>query len=209
MKTLYLIELFKKGGPVMYPILACSIVMVAVAIERFWNLRKNKILPLRFVNDILGLIREDKHNDALIYCKTNGSNAANILASILEHYMKKEPDLRRIAARESEREFLHLDRFTPILSAVTGLAPLLGFYGTVIGMVQVFYRIESMGSTNIKFLSGGIYTAIITTAFGLTVAIPSFVVTRYFEARINSLISEIDEFVDEILNLLSTSKRVS
>jgi biopolymer transport protein ExbB len=188
-----LLEWIIKGGWLMAPISLCSVLTVALFFERLFSLRISKIIPEKFLIEAEDLIKRKEFNTAKTLCKTNNSSIANIILVILENISNEKDVLKEKIEEAGKREAIRLSKYIGLLQAITAIAPLLGFLGTVFGMIQVFMQMEMEGSANIKFLAGGIYVALITTAAGLLVAIPTFIIMKYFEGRIDRLVNNLEE----------------
>ena len=198
-------ELLEKGGPVMYPIYLCSFLMVAFAIERAVSLRRGKVLPADFVRNLRGLtsaqpLDKDK---ILTYCQANTSPIARIFRSAVKRLHRPLPEIEKTIEDAGAKEVRLLKRNTRVLAGVASVAPLLGLLGTVLGMISAFKDIsmgEALGKADI--LASGIYEALVTTAAGLTVAIPSLVLYLVFVARIDKLVGEMDDLTLEFVETI-------
>jgi len=203
----YIIAIFQKGGILMYPLLFLGILSVAFIIERLYSLSAGKIIPLKAIEEIVSFLNENKIEEAMTVAKTYPSTATNIIYEILNAYLKGKKDLEelKLIAEETARlEVPKLEGYTGTIGAIASIAPLLGFLGTVIGMIQVFEALSLEGLSNPKLLSAGISQALITTAFGLSIAIPSLAGYWYIKSKINLLVAQVETVVFEIIELLSS-----
>lgn len=203
----YIIAIFQKGGILMYPLLFLGILSVAFIIERLYSLSTGKIIPLKSIEEIVSFLHENKIEEAMTVAKTYPSTATNIIYDILNAYLKGKKDLEelKLIAEETARlEVPKLEGYTGMIGAIASIAPLLGFLGTVIGMIQVFEALYLEGLSNPKLLSAGISQALITTAFGLSIAIPSLAGYWYIKSKINLLVAQVETVVFEIIELLSS-----
>jgi len=182
------LEIILAGGWLMIPILLCSTLSVAIIIERFWTLRKGKVTP-----NGLGTMVEDwaanqeldlRHLNQL----RNGSPLGCVFAAALANRHRPREVIKE-AVEDTGRHVVHeLERFLNTLGTIAGISPLLGLLGTVIGMIKVFSAIMISGVGDANVLAGGISEALITTAAGLTVAIPSYFFYRYFSGRVSAYV---------------------
>lgn len=195
-------ELFQKGGLIMYPILGCSILLLAFTFERLFTLAGFNIMPIKFLLELEELIKRSKIEEAMARCRANSSTIAKIIYEGLQHVHDGKTTVREHLEESGKREIAILEKRNTLIEEVASIAPLLGLLGTVIGMVQVFRQIEAAGSTNIQFLSGGVYTALLTTVFGLVVAIPATILYFYFDSRINRLSIKLEAYALHLLDLL-------
>ena len=200
-----LFELLERGGPVMYPIYLCSFLMVAFAIERAVSLRRSKILPPGFILGLRSLIgvRPIDRGKILTYCQAHPSSIARIFQAAIRRLHRPLPEIEKTIEDAGAREVRTLRRNCRVLSAIAYIAPLLGLLGTVNGMIMCFSQVstgEALGRA--ERLAEGIYQALVTTAAGLTVAIPAAALYLMFMAKIEKLISEMDdlslEFVESV-----------
>ena len=188
----------------MAPIIVCSILSLTIIAERFWTLRRSRVVP-----DELGSTVEDwaarheldrRHIEEL----REGSALGRVLAAGLVNRHRSR-HLIKEAIEDTGRHVVHeLGRFLNTLGTIAGISPLLGLLGTVIGMIKVFSAIMAHGVGNANQLAGGISEALITTAAGLTVAIPSFFFYRYFKGRVEAYVVSMEE---QAINLIEAIER--
>ncbi|MDA9112287.1 MotA/TolQ/ExbB proton channel family protein [Gammaproteobacteria bacterium] len=195
-------ELITAGGVFMYPLLICSILIISIAIERFWFLQERLVSPQGLRAQITNLLDRSKLNDSQ---KQNISDISALGLLLMTAYKYK--DLTREALesklneRSSEVKFT-LERNLTMLGTIATISPLLGLLGTVVGMIVAFTGLTASGGADSDVLALGISQALITTAFGLFIAVPGLVLHKYFEQRINHLLlilqAETSEFIDLI-----------
>lgn len=186
-------ELVTAGGWLMLPIILCSVVAVAIVGERFWVLKQDKVVPANLVAQVWQLHRKHELNAERIKLLRDSSPLGRILAAGLIN-MQHERDVMKEAIEETGRQVvLELERFLNTLGTIASITPLLGLLGTVIGMIKVFAAITAQGVGNPTVLAGGISEALITTAAGLSVAIPSLMFYRYFRGRVDMLVIKMEE----------------
>ena len=180
-------ELFQSGGLLMWPILACSIVAVAIICERFWTLNKRAVTPSKLTEQVQKMIAGRDMDPAKIAVIRGSSPLGRILAAGLLN-MDSGREIMKESIEEAGRHVVHeLERYLNSLGTIAAITPLLGLLGTVIGMIKVFAAITSFGVGDPTILAGGISEALITTAAGLSVGIPSLMFYRYFRGRVNGL----------------------
>ncbi|MCM8854610.1 MAG: MotA/TolQ/ExbB proton channel family protein [Candidatus Thiodiazotropha sp. (ex Lucinoma kastoroae)] len=186
-------ELVKSGGWLMLPIIACSIVALGIVFERLWSLQRKKVMPDYLMRQILQLHREKKLDLADLNKLRTSSPLGRILAAgLINRDHNKE--VMKEAIEEVGRQVVHeLERYLNTLGTIASISPLLGLLGTVIGMIKVFSVIVTAGVGDPGVLAGGISEALITTAAGLSVAIPSLMFHRYFSGLIDRLVMGMEE----------------
>ena len=188
-----LLELVKAGGWLMVPILLCSVIAMAIVAERFWTLQRKRITPGNLVVQVWQWGKSGNLNDDRIRALRKSSPLGRILAAGLVNR-----DTSRAMMKESiedvGRHVVHdLDRYLNTLGTIASITPLLGLLGTVIGMIKVFAVITTQGVGNPGILAGGISEALITTAAGLTVAIPTLMFHRYFRGHVDELVVTMEQ----------------
>jgi len=204
-----LISFFKDGGPLMFPILGCSIIMVLFTFERMISLRRRKIIHKPFVKQFLHQIREGKfdRDDALEFCEKNHSVIAGVFAAAVRKWGRPAVEVEQAILDAGERAANAMRRNLRLLNGVATISPLLGLLGTVFGMIASFNEIahaDAMGRP--EQLAGGIGVALLTTAFGLTVAIPALISYMYFLSRVDRLVMEIDALGQEVISEISAEE---
>jgi biopolymer transport protein ExbB len=196
-----------KGGPVMIPILLCSVVSLAIIIERFINLREDKVIPKDFFNRIKGLLLEGHINEVLSICSKSNKPIAKIIeAGIMKYYFGRD-EIKEAIEDAGRHEIVYVEKYLNILSMIAGVSPLLGLLGTVSGMIKMFNVISAGGIGQPHQLAGGISEALITTAAGLTVAIPTLVFHNIFADRADRLTLKMEKSSIELTEILSQGQR--
>lgn len=186
-------DLMYAGGWLMVPILACSILATAVVIERAWMLRRARIMPPNLVARIWAWHRDGELDEARIAAIRAGSPLGRLLAAGLIN-RNHSREIMKEAIEETGRQVVaELERFLSMLGTIASVAPLLGLLGTVLGMIDVFAVIMEGGVGNAPMLAGGISKALITTAAGLSVAIPALLFHRYFDNRVARITLDMEE----------------
>ena len=186
-------ELIRAGGFLMWPILACSIISMAIIAERFWSLRETKIAPTNLVASVWQWHKSDQLDAKRIQALRTNSPLGMILAAGLLN-RKHSREIMKESIEEVGRLVAHgLERFLNTLGTISSITPLLGLLGTVIGMIKVFTVITSQGIGDPSILSEGISEALLTTAAGLSVAIPSLMFYRYFRGKVDDLVVTMEQ----------------
>lgn len=198
-----LFEIFLKGGFIMWLILATSIVGLAVVIDRFLVLRKARINVPAFMVRIRGFIKKKDISGAISYCMEEKSPVANIVRKGLKKYKYGHDRVKEAIENAGSQEISKLEKGLTILATVAGIAPLLGFLGTVTGMIQAFMTIQDLaGAANPSDLAGGIWEALITTAFGLIVGIPALAFYNYFLSAVKRLVGEMETVANDVVDVI-------
>ncbi len=203
-------EFMQKGGPIMWPILLCSVIAFAIVIERLIQLRRAQIDTRSFMEQISKSLKRNKIMEALEICNKTQGPIANILkAGILKHDRPRQ-EIREAIEDASVHEVPHLEKNLPVLATVAHVSPLLGLLGTVTGMVAAFQVIQSKSSSvtpvNPGDLAGGIWEALLTTVFGLCVAIPTFVAYNYLVSRVDGFVLDMERSATDLLNILGEKR---
>ncbi len=186
-------ELIIAGGWLMLPIILCSVVAMAIIIERLWSLRQSRVVPDNLVAQVWKLHCDKKMTSEHVAAIRKGSPLGCILsAGIINREHSRE--IMKEAIEEVGHQVVHdLERYLNTLGTIASISPLLGLLGTVIGMIKVFSAITLVGVGNPTVLAGGISEALITTAAGLSVAIPSLMFHRYFTGKVERLVVLMEE----------------
>ena len=186
-------ELILSGGWMMLPIILCSVVALAISLERLWALKPDRILPSNLLVQVWELIKNNQLNSKKLTEVKQGSALGQILAAGLSN-SKFGREVMKESIEEAANHVIHdMEKYLNFLGTIAAITPLLGLLGTVIGMIRVFTAIMLHGSGNASVLAGGISEALITTAAGLTVAIPALVAHRYFQRRIDTLVVSLEQ----------------
>jgi len=186
-------ELLLAGGLIMIPILICSVIALAIVLERAWALRRTRVAPQTIVNELLTRLKKKELNGRKLKELREASPLGRILSSGLLN-AKYGREIMKESIEEEATQVIHeLERFLTSLGTIAAIAPLLGLLGTVIGMIDVFAEIQVAGNANNQALAGGISKALITTATGLTIAIPALVCHRYFQRHVDALVVDMEQ----------------
>ncbi|MBW2062875.1 MAG: MotA/TolQ/ExbB proton channel family protein [Deltaproteobacteria bacterium] len=191
--SFFLPDLIIRGGWLMYPISLCSILALAVFLERLFKLRRVRILPRDLMQDMNDLIIRYKYPDAISLCQGHPSPMARIYQAGLRSSGQPRQIIKEVVQEVGRREAAELEKYISILATIASITPLLGLLGTVSGMIKTFNIIAYYGVGNPGTMAGGISEALITTAAGLTVAIPTLVGYRFVSSKADNLILNLEE----------------
>jgi len=201
-------DMIQKGGPVMYPIILCSILALAVVLERLYHLHRANIDTKDFMAKIAASLKRNKIVEAIDMCNSTPGPIAYIMkAGILKHDRPRS-EIREAIEDAGLHEVPRLEKNLAVLATIAHIAPLLGLLGTVTGMVRCFQVIQekatSLYPVNPGDLAGGIWEALITTVAGLVVAIPTFVAYNYLVSRVDGFVLDMEKSATDLLNILTT-----
>ena len=198
-----MLELMQKGGPVMWVILALSIVGLAVFLERLIYLHRAQVRVGEFLRGLANLVRDDRLEEVRKQClATPGPVARVVLSAVLARECPRA-ELRDIVREAGQLEVPRLERHLPLLGGIVYAAPLLGLLGTVLGLLEAFYLVSTQGGyATVADLSGAVYQSLISAAAGLAVAIPALIAAGYLNARAQDLVHDMERAGIEMVNLL-------
>lgn len=199
-------SIIQDGGLLMIPIVLCSLILVAVVFERIISLRRGRVIPKPFVTRFMRQVRSGEldREQALELCEESGSPVAEVLAGAVRKWGRPAVEAEQAVIDAGERTTNGLRRYLRVFNGIATVSPLLGLLGTVVGMIRAFNAIataDAMGRP--ELLASGISQALLTTAAGLTVAIPALILYMYFVSRVDRLIIDIDALGQELVNLIS------
>ncbi|MGY8748739.1 MAG: MotA/TolQ/ExbB proton channel family protein [Pirellulales bacterium] len=206
--TRRLTDIVKSGGPLMIPIGICSFILVVFVFERLIGLRKGRIIPGPFTKRFLEQLREGDldRETALMICEKDKSPMANVFKAGVLKWGRSAIEIEQSVLDEGERSSNHLRRYLRLINGVATVCPLLGLLGTVLGMIHAFDSIATVSSATTDpkaLIATGISQALLTTAAGLTVAIPALIAYIFFCSRVDKHVMEIDELGMKVVNLIS------
>ncbi len=201
-----LFSIIRQGGPLMVPISICSVILFLFVFERFISLRRGRVIPKPFVKRFLHELREEvlDQDDALEMCERNDSPVSQVFAGAVQKWGRPAVEVEQGIIDAGERATNGLRRYLRLINGVATVTPLLGLLGTVLGMIQAFNDIataDAMGKP--ELLAAGIGQALITTASGLTVAIPALIFYMYFLSRVDRLVMDIDALAQSVVGEIS------
>ena len=198
-------EIIQAGGPVMWPIILCSVGAAAIILERVWSLQEKRVIPRELTDKVWKLVETRTLTERHIEALEHNSPLGRVLAAGLAN-RDKGRDLMKEVIEDTGRHVVHeLERFLNSLGTIAAITPLLGLLGTVTGMISAFEAITSQGVGDARVLSGGIGEALITTAAGLIVAIPSLIGYRYLRGKVDMLVVEMEK---EAIKLVKSFDRL-
>lgn len=195
-------ELIKAGGWLMLPLIACSVVAMAITLERAWALRRSEIVPPHLVAQVWHQVKNRQFKPEQLKALRDGSPLGRILAAGLANRDQPRETMMESIEDVGRHEAHSLERFLNTLGTIAAVSPLIGLLGTVFGMIEVFNVISVQGLGKAGALAGGISQALITTAAGLIVAIPSLIAHRYFRRRVDSLIVEMEQEALKLVDVI-------
>ena len=198
-------ELVQAGGWLMIPILLCSVIAAAISVERFWTLRADQVAPRNLLAQVLTWIKNNEMDNKRLRELKNGSPLGQILAAGITSHRKGRNAMKESIEEVANHVVHELERYLNTLGTVAAITPLLGLLGTVIGMIKVFTAIRLEGTGNAAVLAGGISEALITTAAGLTVAIPSLFFYRFFQRKVDELVIYMEQEALKLVEVLNSS----
>ncbi len=199
-------DLLWAGGPLMWPIVLCSFVLLLVVFERSISLRRGRVLPRLFAERLLLQIREGAldRQEALQRCDASDTHVACVFAAALRKWGKPAVEVEQAVLDEGERAANQMRRYLRFINGIATVSPLLGLLGTVWGMMEAFEAIAgSAAMGRPELLADGIRGALFSTAAGLSVAIPALVFYLGFVGRVDTLVMEIDRLGQDLVNLIS------
>ena len=205
-------EFMQKGGPIMWPILLCSVFALIIVIERIYYLRKVQVDARKFTAEIAKHVRRNRIMDAIDLCEKTPGPIARVLKEGLLKHDRPRAELRESIEDAAVHEVPDLERNLPILATLAHIAPLLVWWGTVRGMVEAFQVIQEKSSAvapvNPGDLAGGIWEALLTTVFGLCVAIPAYVAFNYLTSCVDRFVLDMEKSATELMNTLAEKRDV-
>ena len=195
-------DLLWSGGILMIPLFVCSVLSLAIIIERIVALREKQIVRFDVIRSLRELLVQKKVPEAIILCEKNPSSIGRIVIEVLRANLKKRTILKEIAENAGRQEVPVLEKNLQTLGTIAAIAPLLGLTGTVFGMIKVFTVISEKGIAHPSQLAGGISEALVTTATGLVVGIPALVFFNYFSGRIDKFLLKIENQVTQLIEVI-------
>ncbi|WP_425435281.1 MotA/TolQ/ExbB proton channel family protein [Microbulbifer yueqingensis] len=192
----------------MLPILLCSVAVIAISIERLWTLNPRRIAPRSLLGEVWSWLKNNQINGERLKELRDSSPLGRIFAAGLSN-SRHGRDVMKDSIEEAASQVVHdLERFLGALGTIAAVAPLIGLLGTVVGMIQVFTAIMLEGTGNAGVLAGGISQALITTAAGLTVAIPALMAHRYFQRRVDTIVVTMEQEAVKLVDALHSDRRI-
>jgi len=197
-----MLDVFLKGGPLMWPILLCSVISIAIIVDRAYVLHNTGTKVPNISSRVKALCKDEKYEEAVKLCEGDPGPVAHILAIGIHLRNRNAEEKEKLIARAGSRIVRQLDKNLRGLGIIGNIAPLLGLMGTVTGMINAFMKIQELGGrVDPSVLAGGIWEALITTVAGLGVAIPTLVAYHYFEGRIDDISGRMKDTAVELLEI--------
>ena len=195
-------EFISAGGPFMWPLLACSILIISISIEKSWFLKNRLVAPKGLSKQIKNLLENDLMTKKQSIEISSLSSLGFLLINCIKYKNLPRENLESKIEEKALEVKYNLERRLSMLGTIATISPLLGLLGTVVGMITAFTGLTETSGANPDLLAAGISQALITTAFGLLIAVPGLVLHRYFEQKITYLLitlqKEVSEFIDTI-----------
>ena len=202
-----MIHLIDKGGPLVYLLLGCSLLAVAIFLERIFHFHRATINVGEFLQGLANLIKRKKYAEALHECAATPGPVARVIHSAIIRHEAPRSELKEIVQEAGQLEVPRLERYLAILFTVAYVAPLIGLLGTVIGLVDTFGEVSGRsGFATATDVSSGIHTALITSAVGLAVAVPSFILYSYLVTSSRTLMHAMERGGIEIVNIITDAR---
>jgi biopolymer transport protein ExbB len=202
------IDLIRAGGWLMVPIILCSVLAIAIVIERFWTLSAARITPNYVLAQVWTWIKNNQLDSAKLRELRLSSPLGQILATGLVNSKYGRAAMIESIEQSAAQVIHEMERYLNTLGTIAAITPLLGLLGTVVGMIRVFSEIMLQGTGNANALAGGISEALISTAAGLSVAIPTYMFHRYFTRKVDSLVLSLEQESIKLVDALHTDRAV-
>tara|TARA_B100000941_G_scaffold213117_1_gene156532 strand:+ start:205 stop:804 length:600 start_codon:yes stop_codon:yes gene_type:complete len=191
------------GGIIIWPIILLSIISLAIVLEKIWNLARDIIIPKNLTENLISLISEGSLSERKIKKMSKDSVLGNIFAQLVREKNKDKSSLRLKAEEVGRFEVNRLEQYLSLLGTIATVSPILGLLGTVMGMINIFSNLLESNLGSVSPLAGGIAEALVTTAAGLVVAIPTLIFFRHFSRTIENYSLELEEESNKLIDYLS------
>ena len=202
-KTVNFFEMFRLGGALMWVLLALSIVAVYIIGKKWWTISKASKVDKDFMNDIRDYINDGKLKSAVTLCRKVDNPVARMIETGINRLGRPMNEIQSAIENTGNIEVARLEKGLPALASIAGGAPMIGFLGTVLGMVRAFFNMSTAGSNiDITLLSGGIYTAMITTVGGLIVGIVAYFGYNFLTSKVSNLVYKMESSTTEFIDIL-------
>jgi|TARA_B100000315_G_scaffold108934_2_gene99963 biopolymer transport protein ExbB len=197
-----LLEIIQSGGWLMVPIVLCSVLAAAIGFERLWTLQRTRVAPRELLAEVWGVLNNGEYDAQKLRELRNANGLGQVFAAGITN-ARRGREIMKEAMEEAAGQVAHdLERYLTALGIVAAIAPLLGLLGTVVGMIDVFSALMLEGAGNANVLAGGISTALITTAAGLSVAIPALIFHRFLLRRVDELVVTIEQESAKLVDIM-------
>ncbi|MFB0527062.1 MAG: MotA/TolQ/ExbB proton channel family protein [bacterium] len=197
-----MLNYFFRGGIMMYPLFLASVLALAIIINKFQVLSRGRTGERELMGRIKGLVNQKRVEQAVAVCNNSKGPVASILQAGLSQYDKGQKAMEDAFEAQASEEVPLLESYLPALATIAAVSTLMGFTGTVIGMIRAFDSIAAASATSPAIVASGISEALITTATGLLIAIPTLLFYRYFVHRVDRFVSEIERYCKELVRIL-------
>ena len=202
-RTVNFFEMFRLGGALMWVLLVLSIVAVYIIGKKWWTIAKASKVDKDFMNDIRDYINDGKLKSAVTLCRKVDNPVARMIETGINRLGRPMNEIQSAIENTGNIEVARLEKGLPALASIAGGAPMIGFLGTVLGMVRAFFNMSTAGSNiDITLLSGGIYTAMITTVGGLIVGIVAYFGYNFLTSKVSNLVYKMESSTTEFIDIL-------
>ena len=196
-------ELIKAGDWPVIPLVLCSVLVLGIVLERAWSLQRRRVLPAGLLEQVQRWCAAGEVDASRIEALRRHSALGRVLAAVLMHGGEDRQRQRENVEDTGRHVMLELERYLNMLGTLATVSPLIGLFGTVIGMIETFNAISLTGLGAPEKLAGGIAIALVNTAFGLFVAIPAYIFHRYYRGRVEELVADLERQASELVEFLS------
>ncbi|NOX97998.1 MAG: MotA/TolQ/ExbB proton channel family protein [Nitrospirae bacterium] len=198
------LDFMEKGGVMLYTIVFASWIAIAIIIERFWSFQRMNVQRKKLMANIGASLKRKKVIEAISVCDKISRPLSRVVKAGLLRHDRGKAEIKEAMQEAGQEELTNLERYLPILGTLAYVTPLLGFLGTVMGMIRVFMEIQKeVEFATAASLAGGIWEALISTAAGLVVAIPALIAYNYFVGRVDGFLMDVEGTAVDLVNLLS------
>lgn len=204
-----MLEIIRAGGWIIWPIILCSVFAMAIIGERFWALQRKKVVPKGLVAQVWKWLKDGKLDKQRLNLLRKNSPLGQILAAGLANKSNNRETMKASIEDASSQVIHDLEKYLNALGTIAEIAPLLGLLGTVTGMIRMFAAVGEVGLGNPMVLSSGLSEALLTTAAGLTVAIPAFIFYRYFRGLVDELVLSLEQEASKLIDVLHNGRENS
>jgi biopolymer transport protein ExbB len=201
-------EIVKAGGPFMVPIILCSIIAAGILLERLWTLQRKRVLPQELIKRVTELADKNQVTPKVIDALEKNSPLGRVLAAALSNRDRGREIMMERVEDTGRHVIYELERFLNSLGTIASISPLLGLLGTVTGIIRAFNAVMLGGMGDPRMLAGGISEALITTAGGLAVAIPSFIAYRYLRGKVEGIVVDMEKIAVKFADSLGAAPQV-
>lgn len=201
----FITSIFQQGGLLVYPLILLLLAALAIIVYKGMQLRRQSVISPAVVERVEQFVLDNKVTEATAYCKQNSTPMSRVLMAGILNYEKTEGELKETLEEAGRQEIPAIRSWLPALGTIASVAPLLGLLGTVIGMIEVFSTLAQDTTVNAGMLAGGISEALVTTAFGMVIAMPALAAYNYFVAKVQTLIIDMEKIS---LHMVAVLKRV-